>query len=90
VDFMMVFVVVFVFFSSLSILVYCIIRFDDNESSWYQCNNYCLVFQFSYMNGPIWVNGSQLSIIFLLIFLFQVSVKDDFICPKRFSPRRCH
>jgi len=32
------------------------------EFCWNLCNNYCLVFQFSHMNGSIWVNGSQLSI----------------------------
>jgi hypothetical protein len=40
------------------------------EFCWYSCNNYCLVFQFSHMNGSIWVNGSQLSIKNSSFFLF--------------------
>jgi len=76
-------VVVVVFFLIQSQFRYCIVRFDDYEYSWYQCNNYCLVFQFSYVNGSIWVDGSQLSI--KRSSYCQVSVKDDFIFfPKGF------
>jgi len=91
---MMVFVVIFFLFWMVRIIRYCIIRVvGQYEFSWYQCNNYCLVFQHSYMNGSIWVNGSQLSIkgssLFVRFFCKRWP-HSYYFSQKVFSSMTCH